>query len=428
MRRAISLLSGAVIVTAGLTLAAPSGAGATTVTPGSFTGYGFDACTAPSQAKMDAWRKASPFRAIGVYISGGSRACKQPELTRDWVQTQAARGWKLTPIHVGYQAPCFPKSTKMKMSSNTATARTQGINSATQSVNAAKALGIDKKSYLYLDIEHYEISNTSCNDATLSFMEGWTDRIEGLGYRSGVYSSASAAIKALDQVKANPSKYKGYNLPGHLWFGWGNGKANTNGGKYLTSGGWRSHQRIHQYILDRTTSYAGEKIHIDYNFLDVGNGSRAPNPKGQCGTGSVNRYTGQRVGSKGHQVAVIKCLLKQQKRYKSPISQTYKANLARAVKRYQKAKGIGVTGMVNRRTWVSLLSQGSRPVLKFGHGTQSVYRVQRSLRASGKSVPVTGLYDSRTATAMRSYRKGVKLPQWGTAEPAVWAKLQAGRY
>lgn len=413
---------------AGLVLTAPSGASAATVTPGSFTGYGFDACTAPSQTKMDAWRKTSPFRAVGIYTSGSSRACKQPNLSRRWVQTQVARGWKIMPIHVGHQAPCYWSSAKKRMSLRTSTARKQGIAAATQAVRAARALGIGSRSYLYLDIEHYPISNSACNKSVLSFIEGWTDRIEGLRYGSGVYSSGWSAIQALDRVKRNPSKHRGYNLPGQLWNGWGNRKANVDGGKYLSWAGWRSHKRIHQYILDKTVRYGGQKITIDYNFLDVGNGSRAPKPKGQCGTASVKGYTGQHVGSKGFQVAVIKCLLKQQKRYKSPISRTYKANLARAVKRYQKAKGIGVTGTVGRRTWVSLLSRGSRPVLKYGHGTQSVYRLQRSLRALGKSVPVSGLYDARTARAVRSYRKGVRLPQWSTAEPRVWAKLQAGRY
>src|SRR3954452_585521 len=56
-------------------------ADAATVQPATFTGYGFDACTAPSTSVMQAW-KASPYRAVGIYIGGVGRGCKQqPNLT-----------------------------------------------------------------------------------------------------------------------------------------------------------------------------------------------------------------------------------------------------------------------------------------------------------------------------------------------------------
>jgi hypothetical protein len=47
---------------------------------GVFTGYGFDACTAPSTAALTAWT-ASPYRAIGIYLGGVNRACKDGNLT-----------------------------------------------------------------------------------------------------------------------------------------------------------------------------------------------------------------------------------------------------------------------------------------------------------------------------------------------------------
>ena len=77
----------------------------TTVQPGTFSGKAFDACTAPSSAAMAAW-KASPYRAIGIYIGGNNRGCTQANLTADWVRTQVAAGWKLIPLYVGPQASC----------------------------------------------------------------------------------------------------------------------------------------------------------------------------------------------------------------------------------------------------------------------------------------------------------------------------------
>ena len=79
-------------------------------TPGDFTGYGFDQCLAPTQKAMNRWLKTSPFLAVGIYISGKSRACReQPNLTPEWVSTQLAKGWRLLPITLGPQASCQPR-------------------------------------------------------------------------------------------------------------------------------------------------------------------------------------------------------------------------------------------------------------------------------------------------------------------------------
>ena len=48
---------------------------------GVYTGYGFDACTAPSTAALNAW-SASPYRALGM-DSAGRRRAMAPEATRE---------------------------------------------------------------------------------------------------------------------------------------------------------------------------------------------------------------------------------------------------------------------------------------------------------------------------------------------------------
>src|SRR5689334_2487845 len=77
------------LTVSGLALtAAPADAG-NRVTPGNFTGYGFDQCVAPSQQAMDRWLTTSQYWAVGIYIAGDSRACPdQPNLTRQWISTQ----------------------------------------------------------------------------------------------------------------------------------------------------------------------------------------------------------------------------------------------------------------------------------------------------------------------------------------------------
>ena len=78
----------ALTLTAVTALSAPAQADGSVATPGDFTGYGFDQCLAPSQSAMDHWLSHSPFLAVGIYISGDSRACRsQPNLTPTWVST-----------------------------------------------------------------------------------------------------------------------------------------------------------------------------------------------------------------------------------------------------------------------------------------------------------------------------------------------------
>ena len=73
-------------------------------TAASYTGQGFDACTAPSAAVMKTWLRLSPYRAVGIYLGGADRACAQPNLTAGWVRLQQAAGWHFMPIYVGPQA------------------------------------------------------------------------------------------------------------------------------------------------------------------------------------------------------------------------------------------------------------------------------------------------------------------------------------
>src|SRR3954447_7579885 len=112
MRAVLRRVSMSLLLVAATLLAVPSAAAAPAQpAPGTFTGLGFDACTAPSGATMDAWL-ASPFRAVVIYFGGTNRACGQPALTPDWVTHQQANGWHLIPISLGLQAPCTTSSKK----------------------------------------------------------------------------------------------------------------------------------------------------------------------------------------------------------------------------------------------------------------------------------------------------------------------------
>jgi hypothetical protein len=406
---------------------------ATPQAPGDFTGHGFDACSAPSQSTMDTWNLTSPYSAVGIYVSGSSRYCGdryQPNLTRSWVQRNANNGWRFMPIHVGRQSPCFKNNPasrvqKKKMSSRVATARSQAVGEAQEIIAALQKYGFGPGSVSYLDIEWYA-RTAACDTIVLEFADAWTEHLHAHGYRSGVYSSASAAIKLLDEARL--SGRPGITLPDHLWSAWGNKKADTKGGPYLSDSGWNNHQRIHQYHLDVAVSHGGKKLSIDKNFLDVGRGSVAVRQSKPCGhTRSFTSYPTLKVGAKRGEVAALECLLKNQG-YLKKVDTTYGNGTANAVKRFRKAKGLGSSGTTSRATWTALLARGSNPrVLKQGSVGQSVWRLQRALTAAGLKPGFSGVYDARTVKAVQAYRKARKLPAYTTTESSVWAQLTRGR-
>lgn len=230
--------------------------------PGNYTGKGFDTCAAPSQSTMNAWRTSSPYGAVGIYISGASRSCAQPNLTATWVTNQTNNGWRLIPIELGYQAPCGTRTPKM--SSNPTTARSQGSTAANSAGDAAQALGIGAGSTIYNDIEQYP-TNTSCRAAVLSFLSGWTEGLHARGYLAGMYSSGSSGIKDVCTEYNNPS----YTRLDQIWIAWWNGLADTNSGSYCPATFWSDHQRLHQYAGNVTETWGGVTIRIDRNYLDV---------------------------------------------------------------------------------------------------------------------------------------------------------------
>jgi hypothetical protein len=266
MRRTVALIS--LISTLFVIPSSPASA-ALPPQPGTFTGRGFDTCTAPSQSAMNAWRNSSPYRAIGIYISGASRSCTQPNLTATWVTNQVNNGWRLIPIELGYQAPCGTRTPKM--SANTTTARSQGVTAANSAVSAAQALGIGAGSTIYNDIEHYP-STTSCKAAVLSFLSGWVEQLHARGYLAGMYSSGSSGIRDVCSEYHNPS----YTRLDQIWIAWWNGVADTDGGTYCPDEYWANHQRLHQYAGDVTETWGGVTIHIDRNYLDVSSSSQPP--------------------------------------------------------------------------------------------------------------------------------------------------------
>ena len=234
----------------------------TTVQPGTFTGYAFDACTAPSSAAMTAWKESSPYRAVGVYFGGINRGCTQANLTPAWVREQVTAGWRLLPLYVGPQATCT-KATKKKHLIDNAKADAQGRDIASDAVAQAVSLGLAKQSVLIYDMEAYSTDDPVCRAGVLAFMSGWTARLHDLGYFSGFYSSVSSGVA--DQV-ANYATPR-YVRPDYLDFArWD--KVVTLSDPEIPDTAWAPHRRMKQYQGGHKETYGGVTINIDNNYVD----------------------------------------------------------------------------------------------------------------------------------------------------------------
>src|SRR3954468_5033684 len=349
---------------------------ANVVTPGDFTGYGFDQCTAPTQAAMDAWLTGSPYWAVGIYISGDSRGCtSQPNLTPTWVSTQLGKGWRLLPITLGPQASCTTRERylhQVRISPNRTTAyaaaRSQGRAEAEKTVRAATRLGIARASTLWYDLEAFPTSGTDCRESALSFLHAWTRRLHGLGYRSGVYSSAASGLRLLDDARVN--RPGTYTMPDQIWVADWNGRADV-GSSYLRSSGWSPHRRVHQYRGGHDETYNGVTINIDNDWLDLragatarrepaaarGSGSTAGREPAHCGgAASYNfaTYPARAIGDRGALVKGLQCLLKNKGLYAGTVDGVYDAGVGVAVRRYRVSRGLTSGTAMSRSAWVAL--------------------------------------------------------------------------
>jgi peptidoglycan hydrolase-like protein with peptidoglycan-binding domain len=432
------LAASVLALAAGVTTAVPAGTAATAnvVTPGSFRGYGFDQCLAPTQRAMNAWLNHSPFLAVGIYISGASRACRdQPNLTPTWVTTQLRKGWRLLPITLGPQAPCnprFPRYGHDRVVDNDpgpqrrfGRARRQGVTEAGRAVAAAQKLGISTGSTLWYDLEGFDQTNIRCRQASLAFLSGWTRGIHGLHYVSGVYSSAGSGIWALDQARMHSPT--AYHLPDRIWIARWDGIPNTST-SYIAQDGWRPGGRMKQYLGGHNETWGGVRINIDRNFLSLGR----PRARAEehCGGVDVDLpdYPRAEAGDEPALVKALQCLLTERDAYAGKVNGVYNAATLAAAQAWQKAHALPVRTYFTRRGWMSLVVTGPQPVLKFGSTGPGVRRVQRALNAarSGTALDVTGVFDGRTDRALRSWQASTERKAVGVLNPGTWAALAAG--
>jgi len=252
-------------------VAVTGGAAASTQARASvYTGYGFDACSAPSLKTLNAW-SASPYRSLGIYIGGTNRACGDGNLSATWVQSVVGLGWSLMPLYVGLQAPCVSQAGLKQLSSNTQTAASQGTAAADDAVSRADVFGLPSDSPIYFDMEGYSTKNAACTEAVQSFVGAWDAELHARGYVAGVYGSAASTIRDIANL--------GVTTPDDAWIADWNGNPSVFGDPYVSDSFWPNHQRIHQFKGGHKETWGGVTIDIDGDFVDAAVvGSSAPPP------------------------------------------------------------------------------------------------------------------------------------------------------
>ena len=247
---------------------------AATASPGVFIGNGFDTCAAPSESAMQTWMSSSPYRAANIYIGGAERACPDGNLNATWVSHVRAMGWRLIPTYVGIQAPCNSGTYSHVMSTNPATATTQGQQGADDAIARAQSFGIAAGSPIYFDMESYSRGTTGCSAAVLAFLSGWTQELHAKGWSSGAYGSGGSLVTDLSAQWGTA-----YTEPDDLWFANWNQLDSAYGDPYVPDSQWSGHRRIHQWHGGTNETYGGVTLNIDGDGVD---GQVFGPPGGDC--------------------------------------------------------------------------------------------------------------------------------------------------
>jgi hypothetical protein len=255
---------------------AESGSSAGTAQSGSvspfdttYSGLGFDACTAQPLTTMATWFSASPFKAANMYIGGASRGCSQANLTADWVTQTVAQGWTLFPTYVGLQASCSSYPNKI----DPAQAAAQGVAAADDAIVQLNALGLGLGNPVYFDMEAFSYTNAGCLTAARTFLGAWTDRLHVRGYVSGIYSSSNTLAAVVLDGGTTPTA--SMSSPDAIWFARWPADSKTQPGDPTLSDPaipdqhWANHQRIHQFRGGHQETWGGVTVNIDSNSMDA---------------------------------------------------------------------------------------------------------------------------------------------------------------
>jgi hypothetical protein len=211
---------------------------------------------------MNAWHADSPYGAAAVYVGGQNRGCSQPQLTTSWVASVHASGWRLIPIYVGAQPPCQTSGNPERITAGNAASL--GASDAADAVAKASGLGMRSGSAIYLDVEAYDTSDTSCVTSVLTYIQAWDRAAHARGYVAGFYGFTSSSAAAVARAKSTTP-----DMPDVIWYARYDDNASTTTGFPFSSGLWTGHRRGHQYQVNQRETYGGASLTVDHDAWDA---------------------------------------------------------------------------------------------------------------------------------------------------------------
>jgi peptidoglycan hydrolase-like protein with peptidoglycan-binding domain len=130
-------------------------------------------------------------------------------------------------------------------------------------------------------------------------------------------------------------------------------------------------------------------------------------------------YPHQSAGGRGSDVRAVQGFLRQHGATDLAISGIFDAPTVAAVKAFQTARGLAVSGMVDGATW-------SRFLVSLGSGAsgEAVAVLQRQLNEKrGAGLTVDGSFGATTASAVRTFQRHAGRPVTGVVDAATWRYL-----
>ena len=296
--------------------------------------------TSPATASTSAWHRprrrwtpgssSSPFLAVGIYISGDSRGCRnQPNLTRTWVRTQLEQGLAAAADHArpaGVVLAQLPEVRRRRddrpdaRRAAYAEARTPGRRRGVKHRRAAHALGI---------VEGARSGTTSRPSTTPTRLPRVGAARSSAAGRSSCTRSATSPASTPAPARASrrsttPGSTGPTSSPCPTGSGSPGGTRWPTPADYIRNDGWLPGGRMKQYRGGHHETWGGVTINIDRNFLDLGKGSYAP-PVAHCGDTTVDfRTTRARARHHaGRLVNALQCLLKEAGDYGGALNGSY---------------------------------------------------------------------------------------------------------
>jgi peptidoglycan hydrolase-like protein with peptidoglycan-binding domain len=134
-----------------------------------------------------------------------------------------------------------------------------------------------------------------------------------------------------------------------------------------------------------------------------------------------------REGASGEVVKQLQSALKDLGYDVGAVDGKFGAQTERAVKNFQKARGIAADGVVGDITWLNIdEADTSNPTIRKGSHGNPVRRAQKRLTLGGWDTGgVDGIFGAKTETAVKRFQHDHGLTADGVVGPRTWDKIDA---